>query len=168
MARVSLFYTVAGSRSLFQCRALALLPTTIQTNGQYLRSQASRGVGLGLATGTGTAAAAAAKASPAWRKGSHLRNVLVTPDGVEQPQPQQHEHDGQLQPDGRAEDGVTAEDGAAAATAERKENLNRVRKFRPDSKRILRIPEEEWPRCAGDDNRKIRQENDGFLGGDQN
>lgn len=146
MARVSLFYTVAGSRTLFQCRALALLSTTIQTNG---RNSLGRPAWRGLATASGTAAAAAT-ASPAWRKGSNLHSVLITPDGVEQPQPQQHQHDEQLQPDDRAEEeeGDTAEDGAAAATAatERNESLKPARKFRPGSKRMLRIPEEEWPR----------------------
>lgn len=143
MARVSLFYTVAGAR--FCCGfAFAPIPRSRvvalrRTWGEACLKPASR--------------AAATTANSAWRKESAVHSVVVAPEGVEQSRSHQHEqHERhQLQPGEAAGDQDnnrrrSDSDAARAAAAARKEHLEKSRVIRPDSKRILRIPEEEWPR----------------------
>eukprot|EP00903_Cladosiphon_okamuranus_P010834 g10235.t1 len=149
--RVSLFYTVAAARG---CRGVAFAPF------QRPRVAVQR-TAWGEACLTPTSRAAATRATTvhsAWRKEGAVHNVVVAPDGVELSRTEQQEQRqqlqqpvkplsvGDLQDDGNHGHTRRSSDAAKAAAAARKERLEKSRTIRPDSKRTLWIPEEEWPR----------------------
>lgn len=81
-----------------------------------------------------------------------MHSYVVAPDDVEQSRHQQRKQQ-QLQPseslaDEGDHDREHGDDAATrrAAVPARKEHPRKSRTIRPDSKRVLRIPEEDWPR----------------------
>eukprot|EP00752_Nemacystus_decipiens_P016260 g14540.t1 len=143
MARVSLFYTVAGARF---CRGFAFAPfQRSRVAFQRTWGEAAEAACLKPASRT-----AATTAHSAWRKESAVHSFVVVPDGVEQSR-SQHPDQHQLQPSASVGDEGSrthrpSHHAAIAATAKREEHLEKSRTIGPDKKRILRIPEEEWPR----------------------
>lgn len=162
MARISILCTITGGRTP-GFRAMAPLPpswkstTTGATTFQMLGNRALK-MKPPEARGAATTAAPRA-AGPAWRKVSHVRSSVVSAlEDVEQSQPQQYESEEQerqplkhqhQQHQQRAGTTTTAGgegEGRHDSTA-RDERLKTTRRaFKPDTKRMLIIPEEEWPR----------------------
>lgn len=139
MARASLFYTVTSARTHF-CRGFAF---AIQTSGRAGFDRELGGRPLVAARGAATIAPLAG------RKESTLHNFVVATDGVEQSRSQQHGNQQLQQPCGESQGdkGNNHRSGdAKGAHAAREAHLETTRTLRPDNKRMLRIPEEEWPR----------------------
>lgn len=90
------------------------------------------------------------------RESRHVHRLVTAPDGVDelppgetkQKQLQQHPEQQQQQQQSSTAAVVspTASASSAAAAATREEHRKTARNFRPDKKRMLQIPEEEWPR----------------------
>lgn len=152
MARVSLFCTVAGGRSL-PCRSLSLV---WQQQRVLMMSSTTTEKLMPPRMGGGNVAVVVrrpftfmrlgshwrADSQLPWRKGSHLmRGVTTAPEA---------KGEQQLLLRGRQQQTAkyTSEEGRElAAEIITNDEGNLIRKFKPDhSKRMLKIPQEEWPR----------------------
>lgn len=157
IVQVSLICTVAGGRPL-PCRSLSLLWRAglganaadklmpLRMGGGKVASSAVRGPFASFRLGGHWRHAAGSQL--AWRKGSHVRSVITAPEvkGAEQQLLLQRKQ--QQQQTATAKD--TKEDAGREVTAAGGEIINDegnvIRKFKPDTKRMLKIPQEEWPR----------------------
>lgn len=154
MSRVSLLCAVTGGRSL-PCRGLsswkqpAPAPSAavwIQTSGPGGGSSMLR---LGKQLQRLGSRGATTAVTAAWREGSHVRSVITAtaPEDVNHSQSQPRRELDEQQQESLLRQLPTGPTDAATTTARAREQLTATRIFRPDNtKRMLMIPEEEWPR----------------------
>lgn len=155
MARLSLFCTVAGGRPL-PCRSLSLVwqRGLVSTTTEKLMPPRMGGGNVAalpprpfttMRLGSHWRAAGSQLAG---RKGNHHRGVATVPEAEGgQQQLLLRRQQQQQQTARRAKDTEEEDDEGQEAAAEiTNEEGNVIRKFKSDSKRMLKIPQEEWPR----------------------
>lgn len=81
-----------------------------------------------------------------WHKKSHMQRVTTTSAAIDRTQQEEDKHD-EREPSGMGDGSAVGGDGGQGGNGGKPE-----RKLRPDKKRILIIPREEWPRWASKDN----------------
>lgn len=147
MARISLFYTVTGGRPL-PCRSFSLAWQRGLVSATTEKLMPPRMGGGNVAAVPPRPFATmrlgshwrAAGSQIAWRKGSHHihRGVATDPEVLLRRLQQQQT--------ARAKDTEGDDAGLEAEAEMTNDEGNAIRKFKSQSKRMLKIPHEEWPR----------------------